>query len=288
VQRGLQEAASDYRVRTGLVDTYFAELASALGQGAASPPPGTQGASFVEGVLSTWSRAAKAYGETGTPGGPGPSGRPPAGHAGEFSLRAEGNMAASNLVDLERRQRAGASFRDFAEGRFGEGIVALVQLRHAGDGKLESLALVRSSGHDAFDDFALETASASAGKVGAAPRPLLGVDAAGFRTLWSFEGRVTFLTVKKPRELTLRDALGAAAMLALNAVTPTTDVPRPRDEEGTLIGHASPLTGSGEPLDTRHGSAPFTGRFEEARGEVGVVDLTQPRFDVRVKLLAVE
>ncbi|MCI0571437.1 MAG: TonB C-terminal domain-containing protein [Myxococcaceae bacterium] len=270
----LGEAAATYRVNTGLVDTFFTEVAKKLRDATESPPQDTPGASFVQKLLDAWSPAAQQWARSGggSPYAPdqAPEARLPQGHGGQLAHEAE-LAPGTPIDDMQRRFQAGAFFREFADGRFGQGLVAVVQFRHGGDGVLQGSALVRSSGNPKFDAYVLETAPTAVETL-SPPEHLIGVRQDGFRTVWSFEGRILYKRTKKPKDLTLQDAIGAAAMAALSAIIQT------------------PVGGRTNLDDKRptQGLVPFTGSFDEAEGEVGLVDLTQPRFHVRVKLLQVE
>jgi hypothetical protein len=244
------------RVRGGIVDPYFRRMTEALRAGTANPPKFTQG-NFVSDLIAGWSTGAEQYARTGNPYAPGavPEGGARKDHTTPFereALRNPGSAAAQ----LQLKMDAHARFREFADGRFGQGIIALVELRQAGDGKLAGTVLVQSSGNRIFDEHVLKTAPEALATLPPPPERGAGIHPDGLRSLWSFEGKITFMRKVKVNELTPRDGLTAAGMAAL-----------------------SQLTGGFVPT--------AAGNVDFATGEVEIVDPTRPQFNCRVQLLRV-
>jgi hypothetical protein len=263
----LADAAARYRVDTGLVDTYFTEMAKALRAGTEAVPADAFGSSFVENLLGAWQPGAKAWAEGKNPYGEGqvPEPRRPEGHEGSLAAAAAKN-AGDPLNDMLRHQESTAKLREFADGRFGQGIVALVEFRHSQEGRFKGSVLVRSSGNRRFDEHVLTTGPAALEKLGPPTAPLHRVSPEGFRSLWSFEGRILFTHKRKLKDVDARTLLGAAATAAL---------------DGLVQGLGRKAKGPGEEVGA------MTGTFDLGSDEVEIVDLTQPRFSCRVKLLGV-
>lgn len=245
------------RAQPGVVDSYFMGVGKALQKYSENPPKFTEGRTFVDDVVSAWTPGASQYGRTGNPYGPG---QQPLGSADRDAMNPIANAARERPDSLQaevwRKQQAWDRFREFADGRFGTGIVALVEIRQARDGGFLGAALIRSSGNRMFDEHVLKTAPVA---IAAAPSPQDRVNGAhddGMRTLWSFEGKVVFTHRKKAGQMNADDALGLAAMSVLSGLT------------GGFV--PSGITG-----------------FDETTGEVEFVDLTHPRFTCKVKLLRV-
>jgi hypothetical protein len=258
VDGALADSRADYRVRTGLVDAYFSELRKALSRGVADPPRLAPGKTFVEALIAAWAPGASQYGKTGNPYAEGAQPETPR-ELDEGSLlgRQIQDMPNHPLRDTYLKQQTGARLREFADGRFGEGLVAHVEVRQSRDGKLLEAALVRRSGNAVFDKFILEAVPVQVRSMPPPPKEGLGLNADGLRSVWAFEGRIVYKRkLKKGESIGVGDVAGVAAQQALSALT-----------QGWIPG--------------------TTGTFDAATGEMSTVDLTHPGFEVRTRLLRV-
>lgn len=257
VQEFVASELAASRVQGGVVDTYFGDLRKSLQKRAENPPKYTAGSTFVHDLVSAWTPGAQKWAKTGNPYG---EGQLPSGHAERETTDplaiAARDRQGSFEAEMYAKQQAHDRFREFAEGRFGEAIVALVEIRQARDGGFLGAVLLQSSGNHLFDKHVLETAPTAIAEAPPPPARGAGLHEDGMRTEWAFEGRIVYTHKKKPNELTAKDALGMAAMGALSG-----------------------LTGGWVPASS--------GSFDETTGEMEVVDLTQPRFTCKVKLLRV-
>jgi hypothetical protein len=155
-----------------------------------------------------------------------------------------------DAIKLQQFLSAGARLQEFADGRSGVELVALVEVFASPQGALESLTLTQSSGVKAFDDYVLGSArgvtSTFSLDAGSRARPM--------RSVWRFGGVVTFR----------------------RKVSKLADVPA-----WSLLGNAALSMLSG-------GLVPAGGRFDETTGEVDVIDLTHPQYTCTVSLLEAE
>lgn len=142
---------------------------------------------------------------------------------------------------------AGARLQEFADGRAGKKLIALVALTQAADGAVLELKLAEPSGLPPFDAWVLQTAddTLASFRLDAGTRERS-------TSLWQFEGRISFL--KKAGAPSVRDVAAALPLVALSA-----------------------LTGGRVPISL--------GRFDEVTGEAEVVDLSSPHYECTVTLL---
>jgi len=257
VQSFAEDDLAAGRVRNGIVDGYFVDVRKSLQKNAEHPPKWTEGNNFVSDLVEAWTPGASQYARTGNPYAEGerPTGDARRENTDPISVGAR-EHPESVQGDVFRRQEAANRLREFADGRFGKGIVALVEIRQAPDGAFEAAALVQSSGNHLFDQHVLKTAPIAIQAAPPPPDQVNGRHEDGFRTLWSFEGRISYMKKVKAKNLTGRDALGMAGMSLLSGLT-----------GGWVPGGA--------------------GSFDETTGEVEIIDLTSPQFVCKVKLLRV-
>ena len=157
--------------------------------------------------------------------------------------------------------------QEFADGRAGLELYALLELRQRPSGALESVTLLRPSGLRPFDAWVAERAHhvglSFSLDAGAREKPL--------RSVWRFDGVVIYRRKLKLSKLDARAALGMISMAALSALSG--------------LGHQTPSLNPGEPprlLGSRMPGA--VGRFDETTGELDMVDLTNPTYQCRVTL----
>lgn len=257
VQEFIASELAASRVRGGAVDSYFGDLRKTLQKRAENPPKFTAGPTFVHDLVSAWTPGAQKWAKTGNPYGEGkePGSLAQRETADPLALAAR-DRQGSFEAEMYAKQQAAARFHEFADGRFGESIVALVEIRQARDGGFLGAVLLQSSGNHLFDKHVLQTAPTAIAEAPPPPARGAGLHEDGMRSEWAFEGRIVYTHKKKPNEITAKDALGMAAMGALSG-----------------------LTGGWVPAGS--------GNFDETTGEVEIIDLTQPRFTCKVKLLRV-
>jgi hypothetical protein len=125
--------------------------------------------------------------------------------------------------------------------------MAVVDIRQTAQGKLVDLSLVKSSGNPLFDKFVLKSAPTAIESLPEAPANRPGIHPDGIRSTWAFEGRVTYK--KKLSDMKL-------------------------DKDGWYLAGMLPLS-------------LLAGSFDEVTGVVEVVDLRNPEFVCKVRLLRV-
>lgn len=202
---------------------------------------------IARAVTGAWQSGAERYGKTGapydTPEGWNPAIEQPA------SLMERARSGSPEMQNFVQFLTAGARLQEFADGRAGKKLIALVALTQAPDGSVLELRLSQGSGLAPFDAWVLETADRTL----AAFRFDAGANDGPSRSLWQFEGRISFM----------RKAAGA---------------PTARDVAATLpLVVLSALTGGRVPV--------ALGRFDEVTGEREVLDLSSPHYECTVTLL---
>jgi hypothetical protein len=285
VQEWMAADVGAIKAELGLIDPYFGSVRGALQKaverGAPDGMPGRNvGQQLVDAVLS----GASVYGKTGNPYGEGqvpyasPKEREFTGHAEEMARRYQGSALQPRppipdgtgrtplpnpadrprgLTTEQMQQCAdqGKLLDDFLNGKFGGGLAAVVELTQGPDGKLLGTRLVTPSGLHAFDQHVLSVAPAALETLPPPPDRGFGINPAGMRSLWRFEGRVKF---KRP----LKEWDPLTGSLTGTLV-------------GALYGLACP--GLGPPIT-----------FDSATGEMELIDLAHPKFTCQVKLIRVE
>ena len=256
----LADGLATARARNG-VDPYFVDLGRAMEKEAAKEANKLLSGDAAKDLLAAYQDGASRYTKTGNPYAAGAipgfapqidGDTPLAQNAQKFqgSGMAKGQSLFGGGVGpdaLRQKLEMGRSLRDFADGKFGNGLLAIVELRQGGDGRLVDLTLTEPSGNAAFDAHVLHTAPSAIGALGPPPEKGLGLHPEGLRTTWSFEGRIVYKRKLSDMSL-LRDGWYLA-----------------------LMGMAG-LT---------------TGTFDELSGEVEVPDFRHPEFKLKVKLLKV-
>jgi hypothetical protein len=257
------------RLRGGLVDVAYGQIGEALRAATRDVPrfadtnsPLAVGGALLEG----WRSGAESYGSNGAPYAE-PEGRVatterPSALVESMAKGSPDGLAMAQLLS------AGARLQEFADGRAGLQLYALVELRHLPSGALESVKLVRSSGLEPFDAWVVDRArhgslSASADG-GTRVRPL--------RSVWRFDGIVLYR-----RKLSALDggiggaAVGMITMAALSALSTWNHETRPPPGEMP------------RPLGPRMPA--LVGRFDETNGSLDLIDLTNPTYTCTVRLI---
>ncbi|MFT3712401.1 MAG: hypothetical protein QM817_32540 [Archangium sp.] len=268
----LKHGFAQARAKNGLPDPAYGELGVALRAATDDVPqfidtnsPREVGKAFAE----SWLAGAERYGKTGAPYAE-PEGRlesieKPSALA---SAAAAGSPDAINMVNF---LAAGARMQEFADGRAGLELYALVEVHQSNSGAVESVKMISPSGLKPFDAWVTEKANEVALRFtydgGTAKHPL--------RSVWRFDGIMKFRRKLKPKDLDGRAAVGMIAMQVLSALS--------------AIGNTTPpgqpgMPGS-EPRDLGPRIPGMLGRFDEMTGELDMVDFTNPTYDCKVTLL---
>lgn len=235
------------RVENGLVDSYFSDMHRELQKQTEKLPVEKEG-NIVQQMVKSWLSAGQNYGKSGNPYGPGmgPDPHVKGGIPTALEQQAE-RFRGSSAEKFQQQLEMGARLREFADGRFGGVLTAVVEIRQDPRGKLLSALLVESSGNKQFDNFVIQRAPIAIEKVPPAPEKGAGIHPDGIRSTWAFEGRITYK--KSAKKLNLADdgwyLLGAGALGLLS------------------------------------------GTFDEVNGTMDVVDLRNPEFTCKVRLLKV-
>jgi hypothetical protein len=169
-----------------------------------------------------------------------------------------GPSGTERLEDVARSGTAGARARSRARDPLGEldkranTLSVELELEQSPTGQLLGVKVLRGSGNPLFDTYVLEKVPASLAALGPASENFAArTRAPTVRSVWNVEGRVSFSRTLKLSKLHTLDAADAAYVSALLATS--------------LLG----------------------GSFEETRGEVTIIDVRRPHFDVRTRLLRV-
>jgi hypothetical protein len=148
---------------------------------------------------------------------------------------------------LRGQAQAGEELQDFAHGVSTLKLTVTLELLQAPDGVLREVKLISRSGNPAYDDYVLQSVPTALSKFPAPPSDALGVHADGIRSVWAVEGRVVY--VRKLSEMKKgSDSVYLAALAAMGLLA---------------------------------------GGFEETTGEVHVIDVRNPHFECRSRLLRV-
>jgi hypothetical protein len=243
----MKDELATLRVANGLVDPYFTQMRKELEKRAADAPK------------EAWPNAAVArdllnhYGAKaaryGATGSPFPPGREPRPDAYESAALSRGDEPGSLVREIRNRGIPAQSLRDFANAEFADGMVAVVEIRQVSDGRLVEARIVTSSGNPSFDKHVLVTAPGSIAALPPAPETAAARDSEEIRSLWAFQGLITYK--KKLRDFDPKNVSDAAYLAGTG-----------------LLGL-------------------LTGNFDETTGDIDVVDLRNPTFKVKVRLLRV-
>ncbi|MFP2902341.1 TonB C-terminal domain-containing protein [Corallococcus sp. 4LFB] len=143
--------------------------------------------------------------------------------------------------------QAGEELQDFAHGVSTLKLVVTLELLQGADGTLREVKLISRSGNRAYDDYVLQAVPPALGKFPAPPSEAMGVHAEGIRSVWAVEGRVVY--VRKVSDM----------------------------KQGTDNVYLAALAAAGL----------LAGNFDETTGEVYVIDVRNPHFECRSRLLRV-
>jgi hypothetical protein len=259
---------SGARVRGGLPDPAYGQLGADLRAATDDVPKfiDTNSPKAVVGaLLESWGAGAERYGKTGAPYAE-PEGRLERIERPSALAEAVGK-GSPDAQAMAQFLAAGARLQEFADGRAGLELYALIELRQQPSGALESVKLVRPSGLAPFDAWVLERSR----HVALAFSLDGGTRTKALRSVWRFDGVILFRRKLGLSRLDGRAALGMITMAALSALSG--------------LNHETPPA-PGEPPRPLGPRIPgMLGRFEETTGALDVVDLTNPTYDCTVRLL---
>ncbi|WP_244219535.1 hypothetical protein [Corallococcus interemptor] len=148
---------------------------------------------------------------------------------------------------LRAQSQAGEELQDFAHGVSTMKLTVTLELNQGPDGLLREVKLISRSGNRAYDDYVLQSVPPALGKSAAPPPDAMGVHTDGIRSVWAVEGRVVY--TRKASDM--KKATDNVYLAALAAA-------------GLLAGN-----------------------FDETTGEVYVIDVRNPHFECRSRLLRV-
>ncbi|MFB1481885.1 TonB C-terminal domain-containing protein [Corallococcus sp. RDP092CA] len=148
---------------------------------------------------------------------------------------------------LRGLSQAGEELQDFAHGVSTMKLTVTLELNQGPDGLLREVKLISRSGNRAYDDYVLQAVPPALGKVPAPPEDAMGVHTDGIRSVWAVEGRIVY--VRKVSDM----------------------------KKGTDNVYLAALAAAGL----------LAGNFDETTGEVYVVDVRNPHFECRSRLLRV-
>ncbi|OJH42838.1 hypothetical protein BON30_00775 [Cystobacter ferrugineus] len=247
VQGFLDDGLATARVDNGLVDTYFGQMDHALEKGLTGAP-----LFDYQGVLRHF-----------FPGGSMRElleGAARYGATGNPDDATGGPSGTDRLEDVARSGTAGARARRARDplGELDRSVAGAntlsveLELEQSPTGQLLGAKLLRGSGNSLFDTYVLDKVPPSLAALGPASENFAArTRAPTVRSVWNVEGRVSFSRTIKLSKLHTLDASDAAYVSALLATS--------------LLG----------------------GSFEETRGEVTIIDVRRPHFDIRTRLLRV-
>lgn len=236
------------RVDNGVISYYFHDLRHRLEKVTEEPPP------FIEPfglkslpehgkqAVSAWETAAARYGKTGS------AYDEPAGYKELHGVaKSEAEKGGKQAREFAQKMEMGARLRDFGDGKMGEELIAIVQLKQGSNGALADLSLLQPSSSIRFDAWVMAQAPKALDGLVDPPDSGVGIHAEGMRSVWAFKGRVTY-----------KRKLEDAKLL----------------EDGWYVGLMA-IPGL------------LTGNFDEVTGTVEYVDLRYPRYECKVQLLEV-
>lgn len=266
----LKQGLAIARATSGLPDPAYGLLGEQLRAATQVVPKlvDTDKPKEVLGALGeSWLAGAERYGKTGAPYAE-PEGRIDS--IERPSMMVDGVARGSpDAQAMSQLLSAGARLQEFADGRAGVELYALVEIRQQSTGAIDSIAMTRPSGLPGFDRWVLERAHHVGGAF------TFDGGAKALRSVWRFDGILTFRRKMKVKDIDGRAAVGMAAMAALSALSSignSVDV-------GTQQGRPGSFRDLGPRMPT------MSGRFDVQTGEFDLVDLTNPTYRCKVTLV---
>lgn len=266
----MKQGLASARVRGGLPDPSYGELGRQLRAATDDVPRfiDTNSPKEVVGaLLESWGAGAERYGKTGAPYAE------PEGRLESLERPSELATAAAkgspDALALASFLSAGARLQEFADGRAGVELYALVEIRQQPSGTLESVELIRPSGLRPFDAWVTERAK----EVSVSFTFDAGTRATPLRSVWRFDGVIKYRRKLDAKHLDGRAVVGMMTMAALSALSSVGNVQKAQP------GQPGPDRDLGPRMPA------FVGRFDELTGEMDMVDLTNPTYDCTVRLI---
>jgi hypothetical protein len=152
-----KDGTATARAQSGLADESLGTMRRRLNE-AVDKPAGVLSGDAVQDFATAFRDGAESYGRKGNPYREGEAvGAGPFDSTGSLAgmaKRIPGSTADENARKLER----GLVLRDFADGKFGQGLVAVVELQQGSDGHLLEAKLLEPSGSAGFDAHVLRVA----------------------------------------------------------------------------------------------------------------------------------
>ena len=264
----LSSDVSRARVRGALVDPAYGQLGEKLRSATRNVPRFIDTNSLTavsKALIESWASGGQKYARTGAPYEE-PAGRL-VGTERPSEIAKAVEKGSPKAQAIAQFLAAGARLQEFADGRAGVDMFALVELRQSASGAVTA-KLNRSSGLAPFDAWVLERARevASTQSDAGSTREL--------RSVWRFDGRVLFqrkLGASDADAGVGRAALGVLTMVGLSALSSINhEVPPGPDKQEPP-----------RPLGPRIPG--LAGRFDGTG--LSIVDLTNPTYECTVQLM---
>jgi hypothetical protein len=220
VEGWLEDDLARLRAVNGMVDDYFGKMRAALEREAgqmAAPVQHDLLGSLAHGAAEfarTWSDAVRLYGATGNPY---IEQRTPPGAPESPLERAARLSPGSPQHELAEKLEQGARLRDLGDGKLGAGLLAILEVRQAGDGRLLEARLLSPSGNARFDAHVLASGPSAVERLAPPPERGMGIHEGGLRSQWEFRGQ--FVYARKVSELSAGELLALAPMGPLSLLT---------------------------------------------------------------------
>lgn len=195
------DGAAEARANGGIVDDYFGEMKRRL-EAKLDKPEGVLSGNFVEDFVAAYGHAAQQYAATGNPyragevigAAPEIDGDTPLAQMAQRLPEAtpgRGGGMRTAVNQAAARASQARVLRDFADGKFGKGLLAVVELRQGGDGRLLEAKLLEPSGSAEFDAHVMRVAPQALSTLGPPPATAK-IAEVGVRSHWAFEGHITY------------------------------------------------------------------------------------------------
>lgn len=213
----LADGAAEDRVAEGLVDDYYRSIGKSVEGAFADTEKQVRvkrgkGAVGAENAFLAWADSASRYAETGSPTERSPDIED---MQARYGLGPSSVGPDPGVNEQQRRVSPTASALPWFDGSSG-GLVVIVEIRQQGDGKLLDVAIKRSSHDPDFDAWVLAEIPEGLAKLPPPPDFGPGLHKDGLRSVWAFEGKVSYM--RKVDDIKMKDDwwyLPAAAALAM-------------------------------------------------------------------------
>ncbi len=199
VQGWAQEDGAAARVELGNVDGYFHDLGGAMEKEAEKGVNQMLSGNMFKDLARAWIAGAESYGKSGNPYAAGEQPEknialdedtPLARNAQAMPSQGKQNQSpAWNMkltMDMQRMAR------DFFDGKFTDGLVAIVELSQDKLGTLLEARLVQGSGNPAYDTFVLGVAPGALSLLPPPPEKGAGIHESGLKSEWAFTGKIVY------------------------------------------------------------------------------------------------